>query len=190
MDMLTTVNEALVLTGNAPVTLNDGSDEWIFIATAWNAVINDLISVHNWPFAKYQTDLVLGAGDESDKYDYGHNLPDAVVSLRSVFVDGYLTTEYELIGRTVYLDANSGVSIEYIAMPEDEDWHPQTTRVLRTMLMAACYRGLNEDISAADNMDRNVEFFLSQARAIVSAQNPGRRLHRGAATEARQVRRG
>lgn len=190
LDQLTAMNEALVLTGNAPVTLNDGSDEWIAVSTSWDAFVRELAASSKWPFAKSSEALVLTAGAASEQYDYAHAFSDAVISVLSVYVDGYLTTQYEVIGREVYLDSDSGVTIECIVMPEDEAWHPLAMKVLRLHLMAGCMRSLNEDMDEARRLEGDAEFALSQARSIIAAQNPGKPLHRGAATQARLARRG
>jgi hypothetical protein len=190
MDFLTIVNRALVATGNNPVTLNDGTDEWQQAEIHWDRVVDDLLTLHSWPFARSKADLVATEGEESEKYDNAHALPAACLLLRAVYREGIKTEAYQVVGRAVYLDAESGVSAEFIGMPEDTFWHKQTIEVLTLMLEAKFYRGLNEDITAAQSRERDVENKLLTVRPIVDAENPPGPTYRGAATEARGRRRG
>lgn len=190
MDMLTVMNRALVATGNNPVTLNEGTPEWIVVATGWPRCTEFLVTQSKWPFGKKSTALVLSDGDESEIYDYGHRLPTEAISVLSVWYNGALVTDFEVIGRDVYTLYNSGITVEYSVMPEDSAWHPQVVEVLTLMLEKLCYSGLNEDLQAAAAKENEVQYFLSQARSIVSAQNPGKNLYRREIREIRAARRG
>lgn len=190
MDELEIINDALVNTGNATVTLNDGTPEWQVASRAFSRAVDDLISQHGWPFARTSADLVLVGTNPSEKYDYAHQLPASCLLLKSVFVNGYKTEKFEVYGRVVCLDQNSGVSAEFIAAPADTAWHPQAIEVLTMMVEVACYRGLNEDPDEARLRQGDVELKLARVRSLIDQENPGRNVWRGTATEARQRRRG
>lgn len=195
MDKLTILNRALVATGNRTITLNDGSDEWQVVEPAFDRAIDDLISQHRWPFARKSAALVMVPGNQSRRFPYAFRLPDDLLHLRRVFYGAAPTgvlavDDYQVLGRTLATTFNSGVSIEYIAPPPDEEWHPQATEVLTLLMEAACLRGLNEDFNEAARVDQKVEYKLAHVRSLVSSEDPAATISRGRATEARGRRRG
>lgn len=188
--MLEIINDALVVTGNEQVTLNDGTPEWQVSSRAFARAVEDLVSQHGWPFARTSADLVLVGTNPSEKYDYAHQLPNECLLLKGVYVDGYKTELFEVYGRLVCLDHNSGVSAEFIAEPEDTAWHQQAVEVLTMMVEVACLRGLNEDFREARLRDQDIVFKLAQVRSTIDQENPARNVWRGTATAARKRRRG
>lgn len=191
MDELTICNRALGATGNRQLTaLHDGTDEAVIVGQAFDRGLEDLISQHNWPFARTSADLVATTPNPSQVYAYAHALPSDCLHLRAVFVGGYKTENYEVFGRRVCLDDDSDVSIEYIAEPADADWHPQAAEVLTLMVEAALLRAFNEDFTEATRRDQAVQIKLAQVRPLVNQENGARNAYMSTVAEARYRRRG
>lgn len=191
MDALTVMNNALIATGNNPITLNDGTPEWIVVETAFLRQAEVLMSKHNWPFGRISANLVATTPVPSVQWEYAVGpLPDDLLLLRSVFVDGIPTKDYGVFGRTLAVPIGAGVSIEGITKPTDDSlWHPQATEVLTLLIEAACYRGLNEDLGEARLRERDAADALSVAKQLVASENPAPPLFQRAATIARRSRR-
>lgn len=193
LDELTILNRALLNTGNRTLNvLNDGTAEWQVASETFERSITDLITQHRWSFARTSADLVKADDDDnrSQRYSYAHVLPPDVLHVLAVYSGGYKTEQYEIVGRMVSLDQSSGVSIDYIAEPEDSAWHPQAAEVLTMMVEAGCLRGLNEDFTEAARKDAAVDYKLRQVRTLVDQENPARNLFRSSISEARRSRRG
>lgn len=191
MDALKVMNNALIGTGNNPISLNDGTPEWIVIETAFNRYVEELMSQHNWPFGRGSATLVATTPVPSGQWEYAVGpLPDDLLLLRSVFIDGVPTKDYGVYGRTLAISEGAGVTIEYISQDiADDDWHAQATKVLTLFLEAACYRGLNEDLNEARLRERDAYDALSSAKQIVGSENPAPPVHYREATSARRTRR-
>jgi len=190
MDKLVILNRALAGTGNTIINvLNDGSDEWLTADMAFDRAIEDLTSRHRWPFASASFTPAEVATNPSEKYENAWALPPTVFHVKQVYVDGYQTNLYEIIGRTLCLDATELVTIAYIGMPESSAWHPQAAEILTQMVEVGCLRGLNEDFDEADSRERKLEQRLIEARSTVDMQNPARNQFQSAIRDARRRRR-
>lgn len=185
------MNNALIGTGNNPISLNDGTPEWIVMQTAFVRYAEELMSKHNWPFGRGYANLVATTPVPSVQWDYAVGpLPDDLLLLRSVFIDGVKTDEYGVFGRTLGMKVGAGVSIEFISQPTDTTlWHPQATLVLTLYLEAAAYRGLNEDVSEARNRENDAKDALAAAKQIVGSEGPAPPVFQREATVARRTRR-
>lgn len=191
LDTLTILNDALRNTGNHELTvINDGTDEWIVASGAYQRALTDLITQHRWNFARATADLVRMGDSDSQTYDDAYALPADALHLLAVYSGGYLTSRYEVAGRTVSLDATTGVTVEYIAAPLDADWHPQAAEVLTMMVEAGILRGLNEDFTEAARRDKAIEDKLRLVRPLVDQQNPARNTYLSGIGMARRTRRG
>lgn len=181
MDEITVLNRALSNTGNNTLTvLNDGSDEWQVASLAFERAIEDLISRHNWPFAKVALPLVVAADEDnpSVRETNAYKLPTSMIHVRDVLIASagqkVRVTDYEIVGRYVCLDTAMGIFVEGYAMPPHENFHPQATEILTLMVEAGCLRGLNEDFTAADHREATAENRLFEARPRVDWQNPAK----------------
>lgn len=200
MDKLTVLNDALAGTGNSTINvLNDGSDEWLIANRAFDRAVRDLASRHNWPFAKATEDLV--PADEADNpskagYAVAYLLPAALFHLVRVFVlasendDPALLDDYQIIGRYLCTNYDSGLSIEFITTPADAVWHPQAAEILTTYVEVGCLRGLNEDFVEADKREARAEARLLEARPRVSRQNSRENAYNSSVRQARRTRLG
>lgn len=205
MDALVVMNRALANTGNNLLTeLNDGSDEWVAADTAFDEAVDDLITRHNWPFARVTADLVPAdpADNPSQRFAVAYELPPDALHVRNVLWQGSADRgpvpllEYELIGRYVCVGRvgsseqfSSGVSLEYIAAPDDAVWHPQATKILTMYVEAGLLRGLNEDFAAADKRELAAEGRLLEARPRQDMQNPAKDAFLSSTAIARRRRR-
>lgn len=198
MDELTILNRALTNTGNQTLTaLNEGSDEWLVASSAFEEAIDDLISRHNWPFARIGTTLVVASDEDnpSVRFENAYLLPASVVHVKAVLVsDGagnnVPLTDYEIVGRYVCVNGAEGIAIEGIAAPSNANWHPQATKILTMYVEAGCLRGLNEDFAAADNREAMAENRLFEARPRTTRQNPAANAFVSSVARARRGRLG
>jgi hypothetical protein len=193
MDKLVVINRALAATGNNELNvLNDGSAEWQVADRTFGRAVDDLISRHGWPFARVKEDLVPASDDDnpSEQYDHAYLLPADMVHVAKVRFDGAAVTDYEIIGRYLSLDYDTGVTVEGYAMPPDASWHPQAAEILTLYVEAGVLRGLNEDFSAADRREAVAESRLMEARPRVTRENPAQNAYVSTIATARRVRRG
>lgn len=198
MDKLTVLNDALRNTGNSKLSaLNDGSDEWVVADGAFGFAIEDLITRHHWPFARETDTLgspVVAADNPSQRFDYAYLLPQDALHLQAVLDTAYdpptPTDDYELIGRYICTNISTGIAVEYVVMPADEDWHPQAKAILTFYVEAGCLRGLNEDFAEAERREAKAEARLLEARPRTTAQNPAKDAYVSTIARARRTRRG
>lgn len=200
MEKLTVLNDALLATGNNRLNvLNDGTDEWLVANQAFDRAVRDLASRHNWPFGKATADLVPADTDDnpSKVHSVAYLLPTDVFHLVRVLVsvdgdsnDPAQLEDYEMIGRYLCSDYDSGLSIEYMTTPADAAWHPQAAEILTTYVEAGCFRGLNEDFVEADKALVRAESRLIEARPRVDRQNPVQNAYNTSIKAARRSRMG
>lgn len=192
MDKLALINRALVATGNNRVNvLNDGSEEWQVADEAFDRAIEDLTTRRKWPFATTVQNLIGAPVNPSSRFSDAFVLPADVLHVKGVWVDGYLTSEYEIIGRTLSLTLNgaTAVRLHAITAPAASAWHPQAAEILTRMVEVGCLRGLNEDFDEAYRREAKLEERLLEAGTTIDQQTPARNAFQSTIREARRARR-
>lgn len=190
-DKISICFEALALTGNnVPSVADDGSDEWNIASVAYEAAVGSLIEAHSWKFAKAEATLVRSGDSPDEQFDDAFAKPADCLALVWVKVNG-LSVDYKIIGNLICIDANgAAVTCEYVRTPDAGSWPPMFVDCVRQKTMAGIYRGLNEEIPAAERMEVQARMSLQEARTRTDQEQPKRALFISRLHLARQVPRG
>lgn len=190
-DKLSICRDALQLTGNnVPNVADDGSDEWAVASTAYESAVDSLIEAHNWKFAKASgVALVRNGASPDDQFTDAYAKPADCLALVWVRVNG-VQIDYKIIGNLICVNASGQtVKVEYIRIPDAGSWPPMFVDCVRKSTMAGIYRGLNEDVSAASNMEAQAARSLQDARSRTDQEQPKRALFNSRLRMSRQQRR-
>jgi hypothetical protein len=190
VDKFQVVTEALTLTGNTvPNVADDGSPEWAVGSTAYETAVDGLIEAHSWNFATVVTTLVRAGNSPDDQFTDAYNRP--VGSLALVWVRANdVPVDYKIIGGQICINATGlTVTCKYVRQPDPGSWPPMFVDCVRALTMAGIYRGLNEDISAANSMERRSMELLQDARTRTDQEQGKRALFNSRLRTARLVRR-
>lgn len=174
MSRLSIINDALILTGNEPVTIEfDGSDDWTTAEVGFRHATRLLFALHDWNFAT--TTVALGHLTESPtpKYTDGWAFPSGCLHLKAVFIDDVLLTDYEVVNGSVCCNYDTGIEATYIREPP-EPWPNEFETVCSWYTEAACRSGLNEEFDAALQQQRRADKLLQDIRTRSDQQAPGR----------------
>lgn len=211
LDKLSVINEALIATGNEPVTTDDGSAQWIAASTAYDRMLPIVLYKHNWTFQTSLFNLVrLGASTYpgySDIYEkpqdcltilnvWRTDLAQQIVPLTSGFgVDGMGAMppqlDYKIISNQIHCFAPNGVTALYEVDPAKHaevtlDVTPGILETLRREIEALLYQGLNEDAPSAQLTKRLAAAEMDEARARADQEGPRRVAFRSLLCERRR----
>lgn len=206
LDKLTVINNALIATGNEPVTTDDGSAQWIAASTAYDRMLPKVLYAHNWTFQTATLQLARIGGSTYPGYADIFQKPVNCLHLENVWrtdlavnmpqfsgfgVDGMgvipPALDYKLIGDQIHCVAPNGVTALYLvnsvaAIAANPGFAETLTREVESLL----YQGLNEDSSAAQLTKKLAEAEISEARAKADSEMPRRVAFRSAFLEKRR----
>lgn len=198
LDKLSIINDALIATGNEPVTTDDGSAQWIAASTAYSRMLPIVLYKHNWVF---QTNLVnlprLGASTYPGYSDI-YEKPQDCLHILNVWPSdrvSFSTTppelDYKIIGNHIHCSSPGGVVALYEIDPSFHneivlDVTPGILETLRREIEALLYQGLNEDTPSAKLAKGLADLELSFARSRADQEAPRRVAFRAAFTEKRR----
>ena len=191
-DQLAFMNDALIATGNRPVTTDDGSDEWIAASNAYERVLPLILYKHDWGF---QTAIATPPRVNSSTYPGYTDIyekPADCLHLENVWsVDaasmvypvstldvGRAPTsppslDYRIIGDQIHTVASDGVTIFYVLNPgETGNFPPGFIEAVRRNMESLLYQGLNEDMASAVAAKKVAQLELEEARVRVDTENP------------------
>ncbi|MFG1247268.1 hypothetical protein [Xanthobacter flavus] len=173
-DKLSIINSALRLTGNEPVTENDGSPSWEVASEAFDVNLPLLIARRDWGFASAVVQLAAAASNPSVAYAYAYVRPAACLQLLDLYERSIPVTSYEIVDNLICCDAPNQVSAKIRRLPDDASWAVGFTEVLKLKVMAGIYRGLHEDPAEGQVVDRQAEGFLEEIASLASQEHRGR----------------
>lgn len=189
-DKLSIIQSACALTGNlVPNVADDGSDEWNVASAAYEAAVDTLIEAHNWNFATVVTTLVRAGASPDDQFTDAYNRPPGSLALVWVRVFD-IPMDYKVIGGQICVNSRGqAVTCKYVQQPDPGSWPPMFVDCVRISVMAGLYRGLNEDMSAAQSMEQQATQRLQDARSRTDQEQGKRALFNSRLRAARRVRR-
>jgi hypothetical protein len=188
-DKLSIIQAALAMTGNnIPQVADDGSEEWNMASVVYETSVDGLIEAHNWNFStNIQTLVRLGAALDAN-YTDAYNKPADCLHVIWIRVNG-VPIDYKIVNNQICVNASSqAVTVKYVRIPNNGSWPPMFVDCVRQSVMAGIYRGLNEDIAAANGMDAQALRTLQMARTRTDQEQPKRALFSSRLRAARQVR--
>lgn len=175
-DKLSIINSALRLTGNEPVTTNDGSDAWEVASEAYDTELPLLIGRRDWGFASTVVALSAAPSNPSQAFSYAYVRPPAALQLLDVYASGIGLGSYDIIDNLICCDAPDTVSAKILRLPDEAAWAVGFAEVLKLKVMAGIYRGLHDDPAEAAAIERKAEGFLDEIASRVSQERKGRAL--------------
>ncbi|BEV44421.1 hypothetical protein [Afipia carboxidovorans] len=170
VDKLATINECLALTHNNPVNVeDDGSDEWLVGSAAYETALRYMLGDHEWKFATEIATLNRVGDSPDDRYLNAYAKPQNTLGLVWVRVAGH-TLEWVIVGNKICVgrtggpNVNGPVTAKVVLAPDASAFPPGFLQALNTFTISGLYRGLNEDIGAADRTWQAGEAFLAKAK--------------------------
>ena len=205
-DKLTIVNQALIACGHEPVSVEDGSPQWIAASQAYDRMLPVLIYKHKWNFQTRLFGLVrIGTSTYpgyTDIYEipvdclhlenaWRTDLAASVPQFSSFDGDGMGSQppqlDYKIIGQQLHCYGPQGVTAYYVqAPPTAKHWPPGFVETLVREIESLIYQGLNEDAEAAQITKKLALAELSEARAKSSSEEPRRVAYRSNIVNARR----
>jgi hypothetical protein len=210
LDKLSVINNALIQTGNAPVTFADGSDAWIAGSNAYDRLLPVVMSKHNWKFETKIAPLVSQGVSAFPGYSTIFAMPADCLQLIDVWDNYYASLvlpslmpgnpaiqtrppafDYKLIGGQVHCTPQaSGVSALYMPFPEEATSVSFVgfVETLTNEVAALLSLSLNEDASLAAGNKALAKESLMEARSRDTQQEPRRVPFRSRMLEVRRNR--
>lgn len=191
-DKLSIINGELAVTGNNLVAVSDdGSDEWISASAAYDNAWASTIEKHSWGFETNVTTLQRVGASPDDLYTDAFAKPGGCLHLIWIRLRDQ-TIDYKIINDQVCLNAfgqTTLVTAKYVVDNPAANWPNAFLDIIRLLVRAGIYRGVNEDPAEADKQEAKAEIVLQQARTRVDQEGPKRALFNSRALIARRVRR-
>ena len=211
IDKLSIINDALLATGNQPVTgINDGSAEWIAGSNFYDRSLVKVLSKHDWKFALNIEAMVRIGASAYPGFEDMYALPPDCLQLRVAYdardaaliqaVDARVISEdginlppmdYRVIGQNVHCICPQGAFAFYVQNPSTDPTGATAgfAETLRLEIEGLLARGFNEDVESAVAIKGLTKEALIDAREEDSDQEPRRILFRSPMLERRRRRR-
>ena len=190
--MLSTINAALLAQGQVPVTENDGSVEWRVLSSNWPFIVESELEAGNFHFTREEATVTTYTTGKFG-FDYAYAVPPGALYVRNVWEEvGGLRTEVDWTqnSTSVHTDADEGIVIEYIVVPEPTDYPANFITGVKKMLEAHILRALKEEYAEADRFEEKAMFYLQRSRTKSSSSRSKHDLRAGGGSivEARRRR--
>lgn len=189
-DKLSICNSALIRTGNNPAAYEgDGSDEWTSASDAYDTMLPVMVQHHDWGFATSIATLNRQGDSVHPDWDDAYYKPAGCLHPQCVWLDDY-EAPYQIVDNLILLSA-SGMTptCQFVRQPSADQWPDTFVETLRMFIMAACYRGLNEDPREADNLYDRAMKQMAMAASRVSQEQGSRARFRSRLLAARRTSR-
>jgi hypothetical protein len=208
IDKLTIINRGLIQTGNAPVTFQDGSDEWIAGSDAYDRMLPVVLSRHNWKFQTKMLALTSVGTSAFPGYQTIFAMPADCLQLIDVWDNYYASLiipgnlpgnpalqtrppafDYKLIGGQVHCTPQSqGVTALYVPTTQPAAVSVGFMETLTNEVAAMLALSLNEDATLAAGVKGMAKDELKEARSRDAQQEPRRVPFRSRMLEVRRYR--
>lgn len=172
---LTIMNMALSASGQPGKEVTEASTgpEYALMDRWYAEIVASVFEDGDFHFGKRRYTLTTrSAGDFG--FDDAWLLPSDVLHIIEVYVSGYATEDWERNGDYLYIDAESGVAIEYIVAGQEDKWTAKAAIAVATALEALLRRSVNEEYEEARDTEQRANF-LAQIAGTHSSKQRGRR---------------
>lgn len=166
-------NLALIDIGAKTISaFDDGSNEANKVAALWDALREEVLSIHNWDFAK-KTEILAQEADydiDDEKWDYSYALPSDCIKPRYLSDKDY---NYEVREKHLLCDLDDGDAIlVYTVDVEDTTaWDVLFRQAFAKRLSAALCRPLKRKGSKVNDLMNEYFAMISTARMGDAAQS-------------------
>lgn len=150
----------------------------------------DVLHSHTWGSAKEFTTISSDSSDPIFKWGQSYNLPNdylRAVSLNDVDIDDVWAPRHERVGRKLYADVASPLSLIYIKdLTEVGSMDPMLRQAIALKTAVDSCVARTDWLPLKDSIMAEYEVVLQQARTIDSMENrkPLQNRHRGSAWDA------
>lgn len=211
-DKLTIMNQALIATGNDPVTGDDGSPQYISASTAYDRALPLVMERGGWTFqSALNFNLPRIGASAYPGYTDIYGKPVDCLHLENVwrtdlapyvvpfpgfdsFGRGTMPPQldYKVIANQIHCYAPYGASCLYIQIPEpygqSGTWPPGFAEAVTRQTEVYLLSGLNEDIDGAVKAQGQLNSDIAEARYRSDAEQPRRVAYRSRFLERRRTR--
>lgn len=173
---LTIMNMALSASGQPGKEVTEASTgpEYALMDRWYPDIVGAVFEDGDFHFGKERYTLTnRSAGDFG--FDDKWLLPSNVLHIIEVFVDAYPTEDWEWNGDYLYIDANTGVVIEYVVANQEAKWSSKARIAVATKLEALLRRSVNEEYEESRDTDQMANFLIQMAGTHSSKQRGPRR---------------
>ncbi len=173
---LTLYNMALSASGQAGKEVTEASvgPEFALLERWYPEIVGAAFEEGDFHFGKQMfTPTTRSAGDFN--FDDAWLLPDDVLHIIEVRVNKYDTEDWEWNGQHLYIDASSGVTVEYIKAGAEHLWSSKAAIAIAGKLEALLRRSINEEYEEGRDTDQAANFQMQMAGTQSSKQRGKRR---------------
>lgn len=180
--MLQIMNAALISQAfEEIVSENDGSDEFRLLSRNWPLIVEAELEKGAYHHTRRQ-EFLVSRQDGRFGFADGYLVPNDALHVRRVWTEDDSGVrdmiEWTQDGTSVYVDADAGIYVEYMAASDPSFWGANFSLGVRMKLEAVLLR-FREEHAAARGMDADAEMAFQEARTLSSksrtAQEPYRR---------------
>ena len=209
-DKLTIVNNALICSGNEPVTGDDGSPQWTVASTAYDRALPLVMEKGGWTFQSGTANLVRVGASAYPGYTDIYAKPVDCLHIENVWrtdLAAYVfprsgfdesgqgamppKLDYKIIGNQIHAYAPNGLTCLYIQIPEpygqSGTWPPGFAEAVTRQVEVYLLAGLNEDLDAAKLAQTLLNTEIQEARYRSDAEGPRRVGYRSRFMERRRT---
>lgn len=212
VDKLTLCNNALLATGNQPVSvISDGSDEWTAVSNYYDRSLVKVLAAHDWKFALNIAEMTRVGTSAYPGFEDMYALPPDCLLLRAAWDDrdaadiipldvrhisrdgiNLPAMDYRIIDNFVHCICPQGASCLYVQNPTVDglNYPVGFCEAVTTEVEALLTRGFNEDMGSLPAIKALAKEALTDGREQDSGQEPRRIIFRSGMLEARRRRRG
>ncbi len=172
---ITLFNAAMAKAGHSKQLIEgDTAPAFFVLDTNYPEIVGEAFESSRLHFGKIRAPLTTRSEGDFG-FDYRYLLPDDFLSVIRVEVDGVQPRDWEINGEYLYLDASTGVVIEYIRQGAESMWSATFANAIIHLLTALIKESVNEEIEEAQALETTGENKLMKAGILSSKQRQDRR---------------
>ncbi len=172
---ITLFNAAMAKAGHSKQLIEgDTAPAFFVLDTNYPEIVGEAFESSRLHFGKIRAPLTTRSGGDFG-FDYRYLLPGDFLSVIRVEVDEVQPRDWEINGEYLYLDASTGVVIEYIRQGAESMWSATFANAIIHLLAALIKESVNEEVEEAQALETTGENKLMKAGILSSKQRQDRR---------------
>jgi hypothetical protein len=159
---------ALVMIGAQPITaFNEATDEARACSNLYERTLRDCLSTYHWRFAtnQDQLDRKEAAPVDAQKWGAAYQLPDNVLSIRTVRVNGH-PIEFDRYEDNIFCNATTSdvVILEATYQIDESKFPPYFVRLMEYKMAALLAEALAAKTDLSNNFDQKAQRHMAIAK--------------------------
>ncbi len=172
---ITLFNAAMARTGfSKQLVEGDTAPVFFVLDSNYPEIVGEAFESSRLHFGKARASLTTRS-DGDFGFDYRYLLPSDFLSAIRVEVDETLPRDWEINGEYLYLDAETGVILEYIRQGAESMWSSTFANAIIHLLAALIKESVEEEVEEAQRLEGIGENKLMKAGILSSKQRKDRR---------------